>query len=765
MAGYRGGYPGPDSASMSRTGPAPGYGPTVGQFSGPGPEVGGGAYRHQHHHQQHYQQTSVHEYSDQRYQVPQPTQEIQLEPEYYERLVEVPKVHVENVERIIEVPQPQIVDRIIEIPQVQEIVRELPGDIEIQVITREVPKIEVRQVERIVEVPQIEYEDRYVEVEEVREVVRRIPRVEVKEIPVERIIRVPKKIIQEIEQPVYRPVPHLVRQKVEREIPIPRTQVQTMEVVRQVAMPTPQDRAMGGPPPEHHRQGLAGELRPHYADAAPPPLPPPTLPQQHEQQEQNETQPQPQQQQQQQPPLHPQPQLLPPAPEAPQTQPQQWTSQGPPPSQPSLPPSNYQSGKAQPDQPVGAFYQQYHQVGAAVANESQAATISSASLFNRPTVMSGVSPPTTSAGNVAFGGAIAEPMSSITTVVAPPVYVSSAGNSAQVQAASGTYSGAGTPPTPPHSRILSSHAAQTSGQTAPMFSQPVPASIASMSSIPQTAQATTMMSQPPVYYQSGAMTGAYSGAQAPTEPGGSCRTLQVGSVPPQQGRNPFASTNSVPPASTGATAMFASQASQNPFDVADKNHDGFLSREEFSQAFGGQQAEALGSQGTIASPVASSVLHNNDGPPAEPIGSMNYSSSMQAPVTTVSMAPPGSMFAMVAPGQPTSQYHMQPRPSTSHPQPQLPQRWPGGSGGGSASLHSTGASMHSGIIVPSGQLQQRQPPPQLHSQPQVRTLPPQSQPQLQSQQQQFRNDPPTPPSALRPASAGVLTAAAPQPVR
>lgn len=40
--------------------------------------------------------------------------------------------------------------------------------------------------------------DRFVEVEEVREIVRRVPRIEVHEIPIERIVRVPKKIIQEL---------------------------------------------------------------------------------------------------------------------------------------------------------------------------------------------------------------------------------------------------------------------------------------------------------------------------------------------------------------------------------------------------------------------------------------------------------------------------------------------------------------------------------------------------------------------------------------
>lgn len=36
-----------------------------------------------------------------------------------------------------------------------------------------------------------------------------MPRIEVREIPIERVIQVPKKVVQEVEQPVYRPVPHL----------------------------------------------------------------------------------------------------------------------------------------------------------------------------------------------------------------------------------------------------------------------------------------------------------------------------------------------------------------------------------------------------------------------------------------------------------------------------------------------------------------------------------------------------------------------------
>eukprot|EP00435_Cladocopium_sp_Y103_P019763 s3610_g4.t2 len=115
------------------------------------------------------------------------------------------------------------------------------GNLPVKVITREVPKIEVKQVEKIVEIPNIEYQDRLVEVREVREVVRRVPRIEVREIPIERVIQVPKKVVQEVEQPVYRPVPHMVKQHVEREIPVPKPYLQTLEVVKQVSVPTTED--------------------------------------------------------------------------------------------------------------------------------------------------------------------------------------------------------------------------------------------------------------------------------------------------------------------------------------------------------------------------------------------------------------------------------------------------------------------------------------------------------------------------------------------
>eukprot|EP00401_Gymnodinium_catenatum_P024450 CAMPEP_0117459778 /NCGR_PEP_ID=MMETSP0784-20121206/1657_1 /TAXON_ID=39447 /ORGANISM="" /LENGTH=855 /DNA_ID=CAMNT_0005253409 /DNA_START=47 /DNA_END=2610 /DNA_ORIENTATION=- len=165
--------------------------------------------------------------------VQKPMVKYDFEPEYFEQITEIPKTNVEIIERLVEVPEPQIVDRIIEVPQIQEVVREIPGKVEVRLTTREVPRIEIQQRERVEEVPEIEYVDRFVEVPIVHEIVRRIPRIEVHEIPVERIIQVPKKVIQEIEQPVYRAVPHLVRKPVQRQIPVPKPTIQQMEVVKQ----------------------------------------------------------------------------------------------------------------------------------------------------------------------------------------------------------------------------------------------------------------------------------------------------------------------------------------------------------------------------------------------------------------------------------------------------------------------------------------------------------------------------------------------------
>merc|ERR1719272_1296833 len=223
----------------------------------------------------------------------------EMTPEFMERIVEIPRVNIDHRERLVEVPQPQVVDRIVEVPQIQEIIQiakgggggsefgtdidpatglpipgrsgfnsaagracasgidpatgrpHFPGDgssareqairngnlVEVP-MTREAPVIEFCQ-ETLppLEISQVQYQDRYVEVPQIQEVLRVIPRIEVREIPVERIIQVPKKIIQEIERPIFRPVPHLIQQAVERQIPVPRTQIQTLEVVKQIPMP------------------------------------------------------------------------------------------------------------------------------------------------------------------------------------------------------------------------------------------------------------------------------------------------------------------------------------------------------------------------------------------------------------------------------------------------------------------------------------------------------------------------------------------------
>lgn len=181
-----------------------------------------------------------------------PAPAFEMEPEFMERVIEIPRINVEHNERLIEVPQPQVVDRIVEVPQVQEIVREVAGEVETRFINYEIPVLEYHEhVPPPREEVQVQYQDRYVEVPQIQEVVRVIPRIEVREIPIERIIQVPKKVIQEIEQPIFRPVPHLIEMPVEREIPIPRVQVQQVEVVKQISHPVDQvvDVAVPNPVP------------------------------------------------------------------------------------------------------------------------------------------------------------------------------------------------------------------------------------------------------------------------------------------------------------------------------------------------------------------------------------------------------------------------------------------------------------------------------------------------------------------------------------
>merc|ERR1719434_478427 len=82
-------------------------------------------------------------------------------------------------------------------------------------IERQAPVVEfIQETLPPLEEASVQYTNRYVEVPQIQEVLRIIPRVQVREIPIERIIQVPKKIIQEIERPIYRPVPHLVKQPV-----------------------------------------------------------------------------------------------------------------------------------------------------------------------------------------------------------------------------------------------------------------------------------------------------------------------------------------------------------------------------------------------------------------------------------------------------------------------------------------------------------------------------------------------------------------------
>merc|ERR1719162_1961188 len=94
----------------------------------------------------------------------------EMEPEFLERVIEIPRVNIEHMERLVEVPQPQVVDRIVEVPQIQEIIKEEPGDVFQIPMTREAPVIEFRQeVLPPLEVSQVQYQDRYVEVPQIQE--------------------------------------------------------------------------------------------------------------------------------------------------------------------------------------------------------------------------------------------------------------------------------------------------------------------------------------------------------------------------------------------------------------------------------------------------------------------------------------------------------------------------------------------------------------------------------------------------------------------
>ena len=93
----------------------------------------------------------------------------------------------------------EVRDVIHEVDYIQECVHEV-RTIQYEEVVRHQPKIEVQTVEKIIEVPEIRSVQRVVEVPHVQEVVRRVPRVMVVEVPVER------EVIKVIED-VYVPVP------------------------------------------------------------------------------------------------------------------------------------------------------------------------------------------------------------------------------------------------------------------------------------------------------------------------------------------------------------------------------------------------------------------------------------------------------------------------------------------------------------------------------------------------------------------------------
>merc|ERR1719506_684102 len=113
--------------------------------------------------------------------------------------------------------------------------------------------IDNKIVQQHKEVQGVRVIDRIVEVPKIVEVQRRVPRVEVREIPVERFVQRPKKEYQDIEVPVYKKEPYLVQHPVEREVQVPKTMVQQIEVVKQVPVPVPVQRA---PPPPSASQPM-----------------------------------------------------------------------------------------------------------------------------------------------------------------------------------------------------------------------------------------------------------------------------------------------------------------------------------------------------------------------------------------------------------------------------------------------------------------------------------------------------------------------------
>lgn len=69
--------------------------------------------------------------------------------------------------------------------------REVPK-ISYHEVVREIPRFEYKTVEKIVEVPVVETVDRVVEVPETRHVVKCVDRVQIVQVPVDRIRHVPK---------------------------------------------------------------------------------------------------------------------------------------------------------------------------------------------------------------------------------------------------------------------------------------------------------------------------------------------------------------------------------------------------------------------------------------------------------------------------------------------------------------------------------------------------------------------------------------------
>ncbi|KAL8424547.1 hypothetical protein Efla_005653 [Eimeria flavescens] len=130
------------------------------------------------------------------------------------RIVEVPEVHV--IEKFVpkvtfqdvirKVPKTEIqwvekivVEKIVEVPQIHEVQRFVPR-VEIQEVVKHVPKYYVQKVEKFVEVPQIQVVEKFVEVPQVHEVIKYQEKIEIVDVPVERIRHVPKVEIKVVEK-------------------------------------------------------------------------------------------------------------------------------------------------------------------------------------------------------------------------------------------------------------------------------------------------------------------------------------------------------------------------------------------------------------------------------------------------------------------------------------------------------------------------------------------------------------------------------------